>query len=83
MSFTETVRLMVGHYGYLVLIVGVLAENMALPLPGEVLIALTAYMAADLHLSPVNLILAAALGAFLGDNFAYAAGRKGGHGLIN
>jgi|DewCreStandDraft_4_1066084.scaffolds.fasta_scaffold07468_8 membrane protein DedA with SNARE-associated domain len=83
MNFTETVRLLIGHYGYLVLVVGVLAENTGVPLPGEVLIVLTAYMAADLNLSPVNLILAAALGAFLGDNFAYAVGRKGGHGLIN
>lgn len=83
MSFTETVRLLIGHYGYLVLVVGVLAENMGFPLPGEVLIVLTAYMAADLNLSPVNLILAAGLGAFLGDSFAYAIGRKGGHGLIS
>lgn len=83
MNVTETVRLLVGHYGYLVLIVGVLAENMGLPLPGEVLIVLTAYLAADLHLSPVKLILAAVLGAFLGDNFAYAVGRKGGHRLIS
>ena len=83
MSFTETVRLLIGHFGYLVLIVGVLAENMGLPLPGEVLIVLTAYMAADLHLSPVKLVMAAALGAFLGDAFAYAVGRKGGNRLIN
>lgn len=83
MILTETVRLLIGHFGYLVLIVGVLAENMGLPLPGEVLIVLTAYMAADLHLSPVKLVIAAALGAFLGDSFAYAVGRKGGHKLIN
>lgn len=83
MSFTETVRLLIGHFGYLVVIVGVLAENMGLPLPGEVLIVLAAYMAADLHLSPVKLVLAAAMGAFLGDSFAYAVGCKRGHGLIN
>jgi len=51
MNFTETVRLLIGHYGYLVLVVGVLAENTGVPLPGEVLIVLTAYMAADLNLS--------------------------------
>jgi membrane protein DedA with SNARE-associated domain len=83
MSFTETVRLLVAHYGYLVLIVGVLAENMGLPLPGEILIVVTAYMATDLHLSPMKLVMAAAAGAFLGDTFAYAVGRKGGHGMIN
>ena len=43
----------------------------------------TAYLAVDLNLSPVKLVLAAALGAFLGDNFAYLLGRKGGRKLIN
>lgn len=59
------------------------AENVGLPLPGELLVVAAAYLAPDVGLSRWKILLAAALGAFLGDNLSYWLGRKGGRKLIN
>lgn len=83
MSVVEVIRFGIGHFGYLALTVGVFAENVGLPLPAELLIVITAYLAAELRLNLVYLVLAGALGAFLGDNLAYFVGRKGGYKVLN
>lgn len=83
MSLSGQILSIVTRHPYAVPVLGVFAENAGLPLPGEVLIVLVAATAATTHASLPLVALAAALGAFLGDNFSYWLGRRGGIRLID
>jgi len=63
------------------LIVG--AESVGIPLPGETTLILAAlYAGATQHLNIAGVILAATLGAIIGDNIGYLLGRLGGYRLL-
>jgi membrane protein DedA with SNARE-associated domain len=70
------------RYGYAVVFVGVLLENAGAPVPGETMLlagaALSRY--GSLRLSWV--IVAAIVGATLGDNIGFFIGRRGGRVLV-
>ena len=83
MNLTDQILGLVTRHSYAVLVLGVFAENAGLPLPGEVLIVVVAATAATTRASLPLVVLAAALGAFLGDNFSYWLGRRGGIRLID
>ncbi|CAB4879581.1 MAG: DedA family protein [Actinobacteria bacterium] len=71
-----------GQFAYLLvgLIIGI--ESMGIPLPGETTLFLASFAAHDGTLTIEWVILAAALGAVIGDNIGYWIGRKGGRALL-
>ncbi len=83
MNLANEILAVAARHPYALLILGIFAENAGLPLPGEVLIVLVAAMAATGHSSLWLVVLAAALGALLGDSFSYWLGRRGGMPLID
>ncbi|MFD7156651.1 DedA family protein [Kribbella sp. NPDC059898] len=62
------------------LVIGV--ESMGVPLPGETTLIAAALLASQHHLKIEFVILAAALGAIVGDSIGYFIGRKAGRGLF-
>jgi membrane protein DedA with SNARE-associated domain len=72
-----------GQYAYWALAVGIVGENLGLPVPGEILVLLAAAMAGKLGLSFASIILVAAIAAMLGDHGSYLIGRQGGTRLLN
>ena len=61
-----------------VLLVAVVAGDAVMPvLPGETMVIAAAVLAAQGHLNIVLVVVAAALGALLGDNAAYGIGHSG------
>lgn len=73
-------------FGYLAILVAVSLETMGVPFPGETALlagAIYAGGAADgARLNIVGVIVAAAVGAILGDNVGYTIGRLGGRPLV-
>ncbi|MDP9200910.1 MAG: DedA family protein, partial [Gemmatimonadota bacterium] len=65
-------------YGYVFLFLIVGVESFGVPLPGETALVTAAALAATGRLNIAAVIAAAALGAIVGDNLGYWAGRKGG-----
>ena len=62
-------------YGLVGLVIGL--EAMGLPLPGESLLIATAIYAATTHNLAIEwIVIAAAIGAIMGDNFGYLIGMK-------
>ncbi|WP_427888272.1 DedA family protein [Kribbella sp. GL6] len=62
------------------LVIGV--ESMGVPLPGETTLIAAALLASQHHLKIEFVIVAAALGAIVGDSIGYFIGRKAGRGLF-
>lgn len=70
-------------YGYLAVLLAPMVESTGIPFPGEtILIAAAAYSAETGRLDLPLVVLAAAAGAILGDNFGYGIGRFFGRGLL-
>lgn len=67
----------VQHYGYGAVGLIICLEAMGLPLPGESLLIATAIYAATTHQIAIEwVVLAAAVGAIMGDNFGYFIGAR-------
>ncbi len=70
-------------YGYWTVLVVVAIESTGIPAPGEtILITASLYAATTHRLNISHVILAAAVGAILGDNLGYWIGRTGGYRLV-
>jgi len=71
-----------GQYAYVLvgLVIGI--ESMGVPLPGETTLFLASFAAHDGTLMIEWVIIAAVLGAIIGDNIGYWIGRKGGRALL-
>jgi membrane protein DedA with SNARE-associated domain len=70
-------------YGYLAVLLFVAIESTGIPFPGETMLLVAAIYAGTSHrLSIVLVILAAAIGAILGDNIGFWIGREGGYRLL-
>jgi membrane protein DedA with SNARE-associated domain len=70
-------------YGYAAVFLMIGAESIGILLPGETTLILAALFAgATGRLNIAGVILAAALGAIIGDNIGYALGRTGGYALL-
>jgi undecaprenyl-diphosphatase len=72
----------VEQYGLLVVFLVVALESGGVPLPGETALVAAAILAARGHFSLVEVIVAGALAAIIGDNAGYWAGRKLGRGFL-
>ena len=74
---------LVAQYGYLAVLVFVGFESTGIPLPGETtLVAAALYAGATHNLNIFGVVLAAAVGAILGDNLGYLIGHWGGYRLL-
>jgi len=70
-------------YGYWAILLAVAIESTGIPFPGETALVVGAVYAATHHTLDIPLvIIAAAAGAILGDNFGYTLGRRGGYPLL-
>ena len=70
-------------YGYWAVLIFVAVESVGIPFPGEtMLLAAAIYAGTTHHLQLPLVIAAAAVGAILGDNVGYLAGREGGYRLL-
>lgn len=70
-------------YGYVAVFAAPLVESTGIPFPGETVLLLAAvYAATTGRLSVLGVVLAAAAGAILGDNFGYGIGRLFGRALL-
>lgn len=70
-------------YGYWVVLVAVALESLGVPFPGETTLLVAAiYAGTTGRLNIVGVIVAAAVGAVLGDNIGYTIGRVGGYPLV-
>ena len=67
-------------YGYFAVFLFVAIESIGIPFPGETMLLVAAIDAGKTHqLSIVLVILAATLGAIVGDNIGFWIGREGGY----
>lgn len=73
---------LVETYGYIVVALVVMAESAGLPVPGETSLLVAAALAATGKLSLPGVIIAAALGAIIGDTAGYWVGRTTGLRLL-
>ena len=74
---------LIAQYGYGVVGLVICLEAMGLPLPGESLLIATAIYAATTHKLAIEWILvSAAVGAIMGDNFGYLIGHYLGRPLL-
>ena len=74
---------LVAQYGYFAVLVIVGLESTGVPLPGETtLVAAALYAGATHNLNIVGVVIAAAVGAILGDNLGYLIGHWGGYRLL-
>jgi membrane protein DedA with SNARE-associated domain len=64
------------RFGYAVVFLGVLAENVGIPLPGETILLAAGLFASQGHFRLWMVILLAAVGAIVGDNAGYLLGQK-------
>lgn len=67
---------LLNHYGYIVLLVSLTLELIALPLPGEVLMTYCGFLIREQKLNWTLSILAASCGAILGITLSYFIGRS-------
>jgi len=82
LQWIELFRPYVDDYGYLVLFLGVMAENASLPVPGETILIIASFYSHHGHLSLGYVILLATMGCILGDNISFYVGRRLGRPFI-
>ena len=71
------------HHGLPLLLLVVMLESFGIPLPGETALIAFGVLASQGHYSVAWVIVAAAVGAIIGDNFGYwLIGRVGGRALL-
>ena len=82
LEWIEVVRPYVDQYGYLILFLGVMAENASLPVPGETILIIASFYSHHGHLELSKVIGLATLGCILGDNISFYLGRRLGRPFI-
>ncbi|MNW41143.1 Inner membrane protein YohD [compost metagenome] len=84
MNVLEWIEAMFEHYGYLVLLLGLPVDFIALPLPpGQTTLTFTGFLAFKGSLNLVSALLAAYFGTVLGITITYTIGYKLGSPLIH
>src|SRR5215211_2209522 len=78
----DQVLSLIEHYGYLVVFFGVMLESTGVPLPGETILLASGFLAQQGHLDVGDAIVVGILGAVVGDQIGYWAGRKGGRPFV-
>src|SRR5215203_5801608 len=78
----DSILHLVSQYGYLIVLFGVMAESTGVPLPGETILLSAGILAQRGGLDVGDTIIFGILGAIVGDQIGYWAGREGGHPFI-
>ena len=73
---------LISHYGYLVVLFGVMAESAGVPLPGETILLAAGVLVQRGHLDLGDTIAFGILGAVIGDQIGYWVGREGGRRFV-
>jgi membrane protein DedA with SNARE-associated domain/membrane-associated phospholipid phosphatase len=73
---------LISHYGYLVILFGVMAESTGVPLPGETILLASGFLVHQGHLDLGDAIVFGILGAVIGDQIGYWVGREGGRRFV-
>lgn len=81
-QWIDLFRPYVDDYGYLLLFLGVMAENASLPVPGETILIIASFYSHHGHLDLGMVIFLATLGCILGDNISFYVGRRLGRPFI-
>lgn len=79
---TEKIEGFAQHYGYWAVFLGILLENIGIPIPGETVTLAGGFLAGNDQLSYWLVLGNAVLGATLGGNVGYWVGRYGGWPLL-
>jgi membrane protein DedA with SNARE-associated domain len=79
---TSTLTGLLDRWGYPLVTLFVGIESTGIPFPGETMLVTAAVYAGSGHLSITGVIIAGTIGAIIGDNLGYAAGRYGGRVLV-
>jgi membrane-associated protein len=78
----ENIQEIAHQYGYWAVFLGILLENLGLPLPGETVTIVGGFLAGSHELNYWLVLGDAILGAFLGGTCGYTIGRLGGWPLL-
>ncbi|EKQ68589.1 putative membrane-associated protein [Leptolyngbyaceae cyanobacterium JSC-12] len=78
----ESVQEFAQHYGYWAVFLGILLENIGIPIPGETVTLAGGFLAGNDQLNYWLVLADAVLGATLGGNIGYWVGRYGGWSLL-
>jgi membrane protein DedA with SNARE-associated domain/membrane-associated phospholipid phosphatase len=73
---------LIEHYGYLVILFGVMLESTGVPLPGETILIASGVLVQRGHLDLGYVIMFGILGAVVGDQIGYWVGRGGGRPFV-
>jgi membrane protein DedA with SNARE-associated domain len=83
MQIPDWLNMAIQTYGYWIVFAAIAIESMGIPFPGETaLLAGAVYAGGTGNLNIVLVVLAAAVGAIIGDNLGYLIGRHGGYRLL-
>jgi membrane protein DedA with SNARE-associated domain len=74
----ETIQALASQYGYLAVFIGILLENLGVPLPGETITIVGGFLAGSGELNYWLVLGTAAMGAFIGGIGGYFVGNYGG-----
>src|SRR5919107_2512557 len=74
----DRILALIEHYGYLVILFGVMLESTGVPLPGEAILLAAGVLVQRGHLDLGDTIAFGILGAVVGDQIGYWVGRGGG-----
>jgi membrane protein DedA with SNARE-associated domain len=78
----QTLQNILSVVGYPAVTLFIMIESSGIPFPGETMLLLAAFFAATSNQLAIPIVIAcAALGAIIGDNLGYLAGRTGGRAL--
>jgi membrane protein DedA with SNARE-associated domain len=78
----QTLQNILSVIGYPAVTLFIMIESSGIPFPGETMLLLASFFAATSHQLAIPIVIAcAAVGAIIGDNLGYLAGRTGGRAL--
>src|SRR5207253_1533567 len=83
LQWIDLFRPYVDQYGYIILFLGVMAENASLPVPGETILIIASFYSYHGNLVLGKVILLASIGCILGDNVSFYLGRRLGRPFIH
>jgi membrane protein DedA with SNARE-associated domain/membrane-associated phospholipid phosphatase len=78
----DRILALISHYGYLVVLFGVMAESTGVPLPGETILLAAGVLVQRGHLDLGYTIAFGIVGAVVGDQIGYWIGREGGRPFV-
>lgn len=79
----DTLQTLAHQYGYWVVCIGILLENLGLPLPGEAIVLVGGFLAGEGELSYLGVLACAIAGSTIGGTCGYWVGHYGGWTLLS